>query len=312
MRSYFLNIIFSKLSCIFIFTSTGLIFTCISFSSICLAGEKVNQSLSVNASGIVFVEIPRGLIKIQGWDKQEVMIQGELDDTIDKLIFNTKKDKTFIKVDTQGQEHWGDASVLNIFMPQQLQLRFKGIDTSFRITQLNNHIEGKSINGDLRVNQSHGKIKLSAVSGDIELTESSGLIKIKSVSGKVDYSGNFEQAFLKSMSGNIVADISGTNKLTIKNISGDIQISGQVKNQAQIQLSSVSGDIEYQVAGDLNAECEVVSQFGGEISNQLTDDLPVVGNLHKNTLNFISGDGSGKLSMNTVSGSVSIKKIINE
>jgi len=288
------------------------IFTGSVLSGVCLAGEKVNQSLLVDGIGKVFVEIPRGFVKIQGWNKPEVMLQGQLDDTISELIFTNEKGKTLIKLDTQGQEHWGDASKLNIYMPQQSLLRFKGIDTSFSITELKNHIEGKSISGDLTVIKSHGKIQLSVVSGDVKLLESSGLIKIKSVSGMIDYSGSFEQAFLKSMSGDINADISHTDKLTIKNISGDTQINGQVKNQAQLKLSSVSGNILYQVTDALNAECKVVSQFGGEITNQLTDDVPIVGNLHKKILSFISGDGSGNLSMNTVSGSVSIKKLITK
>jgi DUF4097 and DUF4098 domain-containing protein YvlB len=191
-------------------------------------------------------------------------------------------------------------------------LYFKGIDTSFIISNLNSHIEGKTINGDLKVKKSHGKIKLSVVSGDVVLIESSGLTKIESVSGMVTFSGDFEQAYLKSISGDITANISGTDKLTIKNISGDTQISGSVKNAAQLTLSSVSGDILYKVTNKLNAECEVVSQFGGEINNALTDDLPIDGNLHKKTLSFISGDGSGKLSMNTINGSISIEKMTNE
>ncbi len=97
----------------------------------------------------------------------------------------------------------------------------------------------------------------------------------------VNFSGDFEQVFLKSISGDITADISGTNKLTIKNISGNTQISGQVKSEAELKLSSVSGDILYKVTDELNAECEVISQFGGEINNQLTDDLPIDGNLNK-------------------------------
>jgi len=297
-----LNQIFSQFSLILIIT----------FSGVCLAGEKVNQSLSVENTGIVFVEVPRGLVKIRGWEKQVVMIQGELDDTTKQLVFNTKNDKTLIKIDTQGKQHWGDSSVLNIFMPQQLQLHFKGIDTFFSVTKLNNHIEGTSISGDLIVKSSHGKIKLSSVSGNVTLLESSGFTKLESVSGMVSFSGNYEQAVLKSMSGDITAEVSGTDKLMIKNISGDTQIIGSVKNQAELKISSVSGDIFYKVKGALNAECEVVSQFGGEINNQLTDDLPLDVNLHKKTLSFVSGDGSGKLSMNTINGLVSIEKIINE
>ena len=302
-----MNTIFNKFSFILI-----IIFTGSNFSSTCLAGDKVNQSLPVEASGIVFINIPRGHVNIQGWDKQEVMIQGELDDTTKRLVFKTSKNKTSVKVDTQGQQHWGDASVLTIFMPQQLQLRFKGIDTSFSITKINSHIEGKSISGDLVVKKSHGKIMLSVVSGDVTIIESSGITKIKSVSGMVTFSGYFEQALLKSMSGDITADISGTDKLTIKNVSGNTHISGPVKNKAKLNLSSVSGDILYRVSGELNAECQVVSQFGGEINNQLTDDLPIESSLHKKTLSFISGDGSGELSMNTINGSVFIEKVINE
>ncbi len=279
----------------------------ITFSSTCLSGEKVDQTLSVEASGIVFVKIPRGHVNIQGWDKPEVKLQGELDDTTKRLIFETKNNKTLIKIDTEGQKHWGDVSVVNIFMPQQLQLRFKGIDTSFTLSKLNNHIEGKTINGDLIVKESHGKIKLSVVSGNATIEDSSGATKIESVSGRVDFSGDFEQAFLKSISGDITADIGGTSNLTIKNISGDTQIRGQVKNQAKLQLSSVSGDILYRATKELNAECEMVSQFGGEISNQLTDDLPIKGSLNKKTLHLVSGDGSGKLRMNTVTGSITIK-----
>lgn len=297
-----MNKIFSQFSLILIIT----------FSGVCLAGEKVNQSLSVETTGIVFIEIPRGLVKIQGWEKQVVMIQGELDDTTKQFVFKTKNDKTLIKIDTQGQHQWGDSSVLNIFMPQQLQLHFQGIDTFFSITKLNNHIEGKSISGDLIVKNSHGKIRLSSVSGDLTLVQSSGSTKLESVSGMVNFSGDYEQAFVKSMSGNITAEVSGTDKLMIENISGGTQISGSVKNQAELKLSSVSGGIFYKVKGSLNAECDVVSQFGGEINNQLTNDLPLDGNLRKKTLSFVSGDGSGKLSMNTINGSVSIEKIINE
>jgi hypothetical protein len=282
------------------------LFLIITFAGTCMAGEKINQSLSVNATGKVFVEIPRGLVNIQGWDKQEIMVQGELEDTARSLIFKTKKDKTLIKIHNKGHQSWGDSSVINIFMPHQLQLHFKGIDTSFTIIKLNNHTEGKSINGDLMVSQSHGKIKLYVVSGNIKVADSSGLIRIESVNGEVDFSGDFEEAYLKSMAGDINANISGIDKLTIKNISGDTQISGQVKKEAEVKLTSVSGDIIYMASNGLNAECEMVSQFGGEITNMLTDDLPVDGNLHKKTLSFISGDGSGTLSMNTVTGSVTI------
>ena len=279
------------------------------FSGSCLAGKEINQSLPVESTGKVLVEIPRGLVNIHGWDKQEILVQGIIDDTIKQLIFKTKKGKTTIKVDTDGQKHWGDASELTIFMPQQLKLRFQGIDTSFNVTKIKSHIEGKSINGSLTAKDIHGKIKLSVVSGDVKLIDSSGLTKIESVSGMINFSGDFKKASLNSVSGDISAEITGTKELTIKNISGDTVIKGQVKSKAKLKLTSVSGDIWFKGTEVLNAECEIVSQFGGDINNQLTDDLPTKGNLNKKSLSFTSGDGSAKLQVNTVNGSVTIEKL---
>ena len=297
-----MDILFSRLSVVLM----------IMLCNDCLAGEKVNQSLSVTSKGIVFVEIPRGVISIEGWDKPEIIITGELDDTIKQLTFKTKPEKTLIKADTEGKQHWGDASTLKIMMPKHSQLHFKGIDTSFNISKLSHIIQGKTITGDVIVSQVQGKVLLSVVSGNVELVDSSGLAKVQSVSGEVEFSGNFEQAFLKSMSGDITADISGTNQLTLKSVSGDTLVSGQIKDKAQLKLSSVNGDIVYLSAKELNAQCQMVSQFGGEINNQLTDDMPQESSLHKKTLSFVSGDGSGELIMNTVTGSITIKKMDNE
>lgn len=277
-------------------------------STVCFAQEKINQTLLTSTTGTIFVDIPRGDIQIEGWDESKVVVKGELDDSTSKLIFKTKGENTLIKADLEGKGYRGDASQLTIVVPKQSKLRFKGIDTSFDISKLNNDIEGKTISGNLILRNIKGQLKVSVVSGNIKVADSSGVAKVKSVSGNLSFTGEFEEALLKSMSGNIHADISGTQKLAIKNVSGDTNVSGHVKNLAQISLSSVNGDIYYQAKGELNAQCQLVSQFGGEIDNQLTKKSAVETSLHKKTLSFISGDGSGTLILNTVTGSITIKK----
>ncbi len=274
-----------------------------------LTGEMVNQSLAVEKNGLIYIDIPRGHIKVVGWDKAEVMVQGELDDTSKQLTFTNQQEKTLIKLNTEEKKYWGDASELTIFMPKTSLLRFKGIDTGFDVSKLISDIEGKTISGDLTVSKSTGKITLSVVSGDVKILQSSGLAKIQSVSGMVDFSGDFEQVFIKSMSGDVKADISGAEKLALKSVSGDLKVTGLVKSNAQIKLTTVNGDISYRVDNGLDAKCELISQFGGDIDNQLTDDLPTEASLHKKTLSFVSGQGLGTITMNTVTGSITIKKM---
>ena len=95
-------------------------------------------------------------------------------------------------------------------------------------------------------------------------------------------------------------------KLRTNNVAGDTIVEGHLINGASIELTSVNGDIDYEAAGVLNAKCEVSSQFGGEINNNLTDDLPNNSQMQAQQLSFVSGDGSGSVVIKTIVGTINI------
>ncbi|MFT5163177.1 MAG: hypothetical protein ACI9FJ_001762 [Alteromonadaceae bacterium] len=272
------------------------------------AGEMVDLSLKVPDSGLLLIDNTRGVVTVTGWDKTEVLLQGELDDSARELIFKTKGHKTLIKVVMDGMSHHGDNSVLKVFMPKNLKLRFKGVDTSFNLSNLTNRVEGQTINGDLKLDNIHSKMKVSSVSGHIDVSNSSGRAQIESVSGEVVLSGQFSKAKVNSMTGKVMANIDHIKVLKIENVSGNTVINGSLQNKAYVKLTSVSGNIHYKSKGQLNAACNIASQFGGKIINFLTEDRPWSERMEEQKLHFVSGDGSGKLVMNTVSGSVTLDK----
>jgi len=273
-----------------------------------VAGEKVDLSLKVPDSGTLLIDNTRGLVKVIGWDKEEVLLQGELDDSARELVFKNKGHKTLIKVVMNGMSHGGDDSNLKVFMPKDLKLRFKGVDTSFRFSNLHNGIKGQTINGNLIIDNVHSKMAVSSVSGKIQITKSSGRASVESVSGLIELAGQFSKVKVKTMSGDVIASIDDISVLKVENISGDTMINGRLQDKASVKLTSVNGDIRYKVKGELNANCNIASQFGGEIMNFLTEHKPWSERSSERKLSFVSGDGSGKLVMNTVSGSVTINK----
>ena len=264
----------------------------------------------VNAvpDGSIYIDNTRGQLTIIGWDKPQISVAGELDDSARKLVFKQKGRKALIKVLMRGGRHTGHGSELTVHVPKASSIRFKGVDTAFYLSGLQGRIDGHTINGSLTVKDVQAQMKLSSVSGKVDVSQSSGQAMVESVSGKVKFSGAFEQAKLRSMSGNIMANINQMRHIKIENVSGHTVVDGNLMNNAKVELNSVSGDIHYQAKGELNAECEVASQFGGRILNSLTGDKAHKTMLHQRKLNFVSGDGSGKLVMNTVSGSVTLDK----
>jgi len=288
--------------------SQAFIFIAVIFSVNSFAGDKIAQSLIVEPDGKLFVDITRGLVKIKGWDKNEISIQGELDDSVKELIFKNKKHKTLIKAVSKGEEHWGDSSILKIYMPHQSRLYFKGVDATYMISLLEAGVDGKTMTGDLVADSLADNISLSTMSGQIKLMNSTGKVKLETVAGDIILEGSYDKAKIRSMSGDLTLNIADIDEVKAKTISGDLMARGDVKSEADIKLESVNGSIVYYASDKLNAECSLSSQFGGEIFNAFSKDQVTNSYMNQQDLNFVSGDGSGSLSMHTISGDITIEK----
>ena len=278
------------------------------------AGEQIKQIINVPSSGHLFIDIDRGSVEVQGWDKSEILVMGELDSDSQTLLIKNKGEKTLIKIkisDTsyRGYAHSSDGNELKVFVPQNLQIHFKGIDTDFNISGIEAGVEGKTINGELLINNVHISIKVSSISGDIKVTGSYGIASVESIQGDTSIIGKFENVTLQSVTGDIWADITEIDNLSTNNVAGDTKLVGNLKKDAQVNMTSVKGDLHYEASGILNAECDVVSQFGGEIVNNLTTDLPKTSHMQQQQqLHFVSGDGSGTLVMKTINGKAIIDR----
>jgi len=288
--------------------SQAFIFLAVIFSVNSFAGDKIAQSLVVEPDGKLFVDITRGLVKIKGWDKNEISIQGELDDSVKELIFKNKKHKTLIKAVSKGEEHWGDSSILKIYMPHQTRLYFKGVDATYMISLLEAGVDGKTMTGDLVANNLADNVSLSTMSGQIKLMNSTGKANLETVAGDIILEGSYDKAKIRSMSGDLTLNIADIDEVKAKTISGDLMARGDVKNEAEISLESVNGSIVYYASDKLNAECSLSSKFGGEIFNAFSKDQVKNSYMNQKSLNFVSGDGSGSLSMHTISGDITIEK----
>ena len=53
------------------------------------AGEAVDKTLDVRPDGWVRIDNVRGRIEVDGWEKDQVSIEGTLDDEAERLVFET-------------------------------------------------------------------------------------------------------------------------------------------------------------------------------------------------------------------------------
>lgn len=290
--------------------------------------QAVNQRLDAQPDGFVHVNVVRGEIQIQGWDKSQVEVRGVLDEEVKEFIFSVDGSETTIRVKIPRNSHGGwfnkEETELVIRVPENSQIKFAGVSTDIRVYDVKAGIEIGVISGDLKIKGGAGRIILQTVSGEIELRDASGRIRVKTVSGDVESyntsgSGRYgsvsgslfvedggEELELESVSGDI--EVSRTEFLSISghSVSGDTDIRGNMLQGGSIDFDNVSGSIRLKFTGDVNSRFDLETG-SGSIRNRLTKDKPKASKyVRDKRLRFVIGDGDGEVILSTRSGDITL------
>jgi len=271
------------------------------------AGEKVDRTIDVQANGNVEISNVRGIVRIEGWDKNQVSVKGELDDNTKEFIFETNNSTTVIKVELpRGRMDRSDGSNLIIRVPHTNSVDFSGVSSDVVITDIEAGIDIRTVSGDVTAANIASKIHLNSVSGDIDIKDSTGNARLASVSGDIDAKIDSDEIEVSLVSGDTILQLGEFTKLEGSTVNGDIWMQGTQKDGGQTRFSSVNGDVELKYTGTLNATIKAKSGPGGDITNKLTETRVEEIFPNQQKLGCTVGNGDGRISVSTVNGSIKL------
>ncbi|WP_286234638.1 DUF4097 family beta strand repeat-containing protein [Thalassotalea sediminis] len=295
-----------------------------------LANERVDETVQAEGVGKISIDNLRGKVLIEGWDKTEVSVKGELDEQTQRFIFERNGNAVKIKVKVKNSYRGGDnsdGSDLVVMVPRDVRVDFAGVSSDFTLKRIEKGVEGKTVSGDLHVSniggqteiatvsgdivsrQLSGKILLNTVSGDIEDTESKGRLKIRAVSGNVKTLSKAREVDLSVVSGEIEFMLGSIDDLELSAVSGEIAGELTLADSARVKMSSVSGDIGLKFNEDVNATFRLKTHAGGDLINKITDDRAQESKYSPRAkLYFDTGNGSASVKGTTVSGTIRLTK----
>jgi hypothetical protein len=294
-----------------------------------LAGEQVDESMSLGAVKSVSIENLRGKVKVMGNDGETVSVTGELDDKAEGLTFEKSGSRIIIKVEIPRNNHnsWGaDGSELTIKLPKHVRVSFKGVSSDIAIDNFTHGAEIQTVSGDVEAKNLMQQIELATVSGNIDSKNLSGKLRISSVSGDIEDKNSSGRAHFKTVSGSLSSK-SMANEISAKSVSGDIDlhlaevdelivstVSGSfsgdlsLNDNGLLKMSSVSGDLQIDFKNQLQASFSLKTNAGGDIVNRLTSAKAKRAKYGPSSkLLFETGDGSSSVRASTVSGSIIVK-----
>jgi len=280
------------------------------FSLNVMAGEKVDKSIKAQAKGFVEIHNVRGEIDIVGWAKSEIKVTGTLDDMTEKFIFTSSDGHTSIKVKLPRNSHNRSrgGSDLKIMVPEGSKVNFSGVATDLSAKNIVGGIDVNSVSGDIDVSNSAGRTYINSVSGELKLEALQGTLEVSTVSGDLDAQVDCKTLSVSAVSAEVRLNLKQIKSARLSTVSGDINIAGELINDGELKMSSVSGDAFFHVRGELNAQISMETAPGGNITNQYSDDKAKSSFINSHNLRFTAGNGDGVIRMSTVSGNIGLKK----
>lgn len=275
------------------------------------AEQAIDQTLAVSADGEVIIEVVSGEVDIEGWDKSEVRVTGELSSDKRTFRFDTKSGKTTIEVDHDGggwgKHGHGDSAELTVYVPAGSSVETDGKSTDFNVNGVRGGVDINTISGDIVAKNLSQNIDLESVSGDISIRDSKGKINLESVSGDVDANVEAHEFDAHSISGDVEASIGNSKRVRIGSVSGEVELELSLDDKGRIDAETVSGDVDIVFKNKVvNARFDLETGPGGEIDNNLTKDRPDESFLGSGSLSFKSGNGGGSVQVDTMSGTIEV------
>lgn len=228
--------------------------------------EAVERRKPASGDGTVKITNVAGAVRVIGWHRDSVAIQGVLGPEIEELTFTTDERATKIRV-VPSREYHGRLVT--------------GTDLEVRVPAAS-HVAVRTAAGPISISGVFGAVDLESVEGRIEVAGSPRFIHVRSVGGDIDLQGRSKVVRAHSMSGAIriaraagyldVSTVSGEAIVRgrdvwegkASSISGDLRFEGDFSPNGSFTFESNSGDIELVLSAGATADFDV-TMFGGQV-----------------------------------------------
>lgn len=279
---------------------------CLSAPSWLDAQTTVDQKRPAAPDGAVSIENMAGSVKVTGWDRSEVQVKGSVGEG-GELVLDGGGKRVRIEIESD-HDPMGVKSDLEVFVPSGSSVDVEGYQATISVIGVTGEVRAETVNGSITQEGAATQVELQSVNGDVLASKASGRIQAEAVNGSVvlrDVSGDLEAS---TVHGKLQVIGGSFERAAIESVAGPVRFEAALRGRATLSIETVSGPVVLLLPASISAEFQV-SSFSGSISNELG---PAAGKRGKWTpqteLAFSTGSGGARISVETLSGPIEIRK----
>lgn len=259
-----------------------------------------------DAKGTVSVSCPGGAVIVTGADKNEIRVRARTENGAIRFTSNGAR----ATLEPASGRGCSDGH-FEMTVPVGTKVVATSWSGSVSVRGVHGDVEAHVQSGDVQVRDAGARLDIDALSGDVTVAGVKGETRINTVSGSVNLSGARGDLEIESVSGDIELMDVITKQVRTHTTSGDVSFSGQVIDAGRYEFNTHSGEIVLSLPGDIGAQLSVATFNGGIDSDfpiTLTPGVHGIGTSQAKRLNFTVGRGNARISAETFSGDITLKR----
>jgi len=271
------------------------------------AQTPVDQKRPAAPDGTVSIENMSGSTKVTGWERPEVQVKGTVCSECELTLSGTDK-KVDVEVESSHGNPMAGKSDIEVFVPAGSAVSIEGFQATIVVAGVTGSVSAETVNGSITQTGAAKAVELQSVNGAIEVTKAGGRVQAEAVNGTVtirDASGELEAS---TVNGTLLVTGGSFDRVALESVSGAVRFEAGLSAKAALSAETVSAAVDLLLPAAIGAEF-TVSTFSGKITNELG---PAAGKKSQWTpgqeLSFTSGSGGARITVETLSGAVNIRK----
>jgi len=268
--------------------------------------KPFDKEVPADARGVVQITNTAGSVIVEGWDRSQVSVHGELGEGVERVDVSGESGRTIIKVVLPGHSWRGGEAKLRVQVPKDSELQLTTVSADARVTGVNGVQRVNAVSGDVTTEIAGADLELKTVSGDVRIKGhgQSARLHVSTVSGDVHLEHGAGDLETSSVSGSLVVSLDSARAVHARTTSGDLRFEGRLTRGASFDAASVSGDLTVRASAEGGYSYEV-STFSGDISDCFDAKSEKTGGVG-HSLSGSRGEGAGHMRLKTMSGDVEL------
>jgi DUF4097 and DUF4098 domain-containing protein YvlB len=272
-----------------------------------VAQTPVDERRDAAADGVVEIENLAGSVKVVGWAETAVRVTGTLAAGAE-LDFQASGERTQIEVEVDDDNPIEAVSDLEVHVPAGSHVEIGGVRLDIEVAGVTGSVEAETVDGSILHTGAAKEVALQSVTGTVDVTDARGLIQAETVNGAIHIRSSSGQLEAATVNGELVVTDGPFDRVALESVAGTVRYEADLTAQARLDVETVSGSVEIFVASDINVDVSI-STFSGGIDSEF--DIGTIEQesfLPAKELTFSTGAGGARITVETLSGRVHLRK----